>query len=174
MFHMKDQCVLEYLDELSQMGLGYLRVDLRHTNQDLLIQIFDLARNFSKHKANKLRELYPNKITRGYFSVNKTDAVFSKLKNQRLLKSDENYMGEVLEVLKDRYLVVGLKNDQIKLKVGQLLKMITPLGEEVHLPVLEIKNSSMKDVEELKCNGIALINYVSKSSSKAQIYLVDG
>jgi hypothetical protein len=50
-------------------------------------------------------------LMKGFYRANKTDILFTKLKNHRLQDRDETYVGEVIDVLKGEALVLDLKKE---------------------------------------------------------------
>ena len=97
MFHIKHQFLLEHLGELEFLDAA--RVDLRFDSDFGLIekvkQVFD-----SQMSGKEFKEIYPFDVIKGFYKVNKSDVLFKKLKNSRIQRKDENYIGEVLEIKK--------------------------------------------------------------------------
>src|SRR5690606_14113245 len=118
MFHIKEHYLLDFVSDLKEMGLDTLRVDLRFGKDfTLLKEIKDIV---SGHitDTKEFKEKYPSDVIRGFFHVNKSDVLFKKLKNSRIIRQDESYVGEVIEAMKGEFLGINLKNPKAKLKVG--------------------------------------------------------
>lgn len=167
MFHIKDLFLLDKLSEIESIGVDVVRVDLRSTDIKLLPKIIESQDDISRRD---LKLAYGKDVIRGYYSVNKSDVLFKKLKNSRLQRKDENYIGEVLEARKSEYMAIHLKG-LFDLKIGDQLKFVTPEGKEHFCKVHNLKDSGFKDQEIVSKNKLALINYMSGVWTKSQVYL---
>ena len=167
MFNTKDRCLLEQMDELAHMGLSYFRLDLRSastaSSEDLHIPIGNLLRNFSPEKAQDIKKRYPRKVIRGFYSANRSDALFPRLKNQHIRRQNthSHYLGDVVDVKKKGHLGLILKNARCDLKLGDILFFKTPEGREKMAPVLQLQDSSQQDLSRAQAGQLAFINHVS-------------
>ena len=164
MFHIKDFCLLDYAQELSTLGLSYFRVDLRSTS---LAEFLPMVKTPEEFKKN-----YPHDLMKGFYLVNKTDVLFPKLKNSRLVRKDEGYVGEILDVAKSEYAVIQLKG-KVKLKVGDKLKFIHPEGKEYIVPVMWMKSSDLSEITEAQENQLILMNTMNGLWVRGQAYLAE-
>ena len=166
MFHIKHQFLLEHLRELS--FVDYARVDLRFDSSfDLLPDIKAVLRD--EMGAKEFKQNYPFDVIKGFYKVNKSDVLFKKLKNNRIQRRDENYIGEVLEVKKGSHQVLKLKG-RAELKKGMDLLFITPEGKELQAPVVELKNIQMTPLEKALPDSLAVMNYMRGVWVKSQVY----
>ena len=169
MFHIKDLFLLDKFSELKQTGIDIFRVDFRHKNDvsffPFLNDQTELENNFPKFKQS-----YGKDTTRGYFNINKSDVLFKKLKNHRIQRKDENYIGEVVEILKGEYLAIDIKGSS-RLELNQDLKFITPEGKEMSCKVFFLKDSEFNDCDIREKGELALINYFGGIWPKSQVYL---
>ncbi len=167
MFHIKDLFLLDKIEELKSLRLDYLRIDMRHLD-------FDMYRNHFNYPIgddfSQLKDEYPIDKTRGYFHINKSDVLFKKLKNYRIQRKDESYLGEVVEIVKSDYMAILLKSD-LNLKLGQKLRFITPEGKEQSCLVHSLKNSSYIDKDTVESGHLALMNYFGGIWPRSQVYL---
>ncbi len=171
MFNTKDQFLLDHCDELEDMGLGVARVDLRHiADKNFLIKAVNALKSPLHNSIHPLKDDYPNPIIRGFFHVNKSDVLFKKLKNQRTQRSDDNYIGDVLDVKKKKHLGIMIKSKDLSLKLGEKLTLKTPDGKIKELVVSELKNSSGETIDCASINSIAFINHISGVSVKTRVY----
>lgn len=170
MFHIKDLCLLDQLETLENLGLGFARFDLRFQDSlDLVESIFDLKDK--KIDFSTFKSLYPADVIKGYFNINKSDVLFKKLKNYRIQRKDHSYVGEVLEAAKGKYLAVELRSNK-SIKSDDMLKIITPEGVELSLKVHELYNVKMEPQSEVNNKGeLVFINYMRGVWSKSQVYL---
>ena len=169
MFHIKDLFLLDKIEDLKQLDLDFLRIDIRHLDFDRYRKYFSnpIADDF-----NELKSEYEVDKTRGYFHINKSDVLFKKLKNYRIQRKDESYIGEVVEIVKSDYMAIQLKSN-LDLNLGQKLKFITPEGKEQSCFVHTLKNSSYADQEVVHKGHLALINYFGGIWPKSQVYLAE-
>lgn len=171
MFHIKEFCLLDYAQELSSLGLGYFRLDLRSTDlATYLPQSISIIQNFSAESFDQFKQDYPQDLMKGFYLVNKTDILFPKLKNSRLVRKDEGYVGEILDVAKGEYAVIQLKG-KVKLKVGDKLKFIHPEGKEYIVPVMWLKSSDLTEINEAHENQLVLMNTMNGLWVRGQAYL---
>jgi len=108
--------------------------------------------------------------TRGYLDVNKSQVLFPKLKNSRLLKSHDNFLGEVIESKKDYFTVIKIAN-QKSIKLGQQVELINPEGKKVSFNINVLKNSSYESQESISSGSLAFIHYISKAWPRSVIFL---
>lgn len=171
MFHIKDFCLLEHLEELADYGLSYFRVDLRFGKPiDLLQKIEELKQNFSLAESRVLKSEYPTDTMKGFYSVNKSDVLFKKLKNSRIQRKDESYIGEVIEAKKDKYTAILLKGSQAKIQIGDSLKVINPEGREVEVIVNDLSDTDRNKVESVTSGNLALIKFHGRAWVRSQVY----
>lgn len=167
MFHIKHQYLLEHLNELEFVDV--LRVDLRFgADFEQLYKIKEIASG--KLDGKEFKKDYPFDSIKGFYKVNRSDAIFKKLKNNRIQRKDENYIGEVLEIKKGSHQVIRLKG-RAPLVKGSRLKFITPEGKVLSAPVIELKNTSLVDIDQAQPESLALMNYLGGVWVKSQVYL---
>ncbi|WP_419168519.1 peptidase U32 family protein [Halobacteriovorax sp.] len=177
MFNTKDQYLLEYLDEIEECGVDDIRIDVRHLDQEskaVVDKTISLCENFNKEEAKEFKNQYPNSTTRGFFHVNKSDVLFKKLKNKRVQREDQGFIGEVVDVVKKSHiaiLVKGMRNEDIALKVGDELRLSTPDGKEKFTKIHKLTQTNGKEVQDVKTGELILIPHVSGISVKTMAYL---
>lgn len=177
MFNTKDQYLLEYLDEIEECGIDDIRIDIRHLEGDsksFLAKTISLLKQFNKDAAKELKVSYPNSTTRGFFHVNKSDILFKKLKNKRVQREDQGFIGEVVDVVKKSHiaiLVKGMRNKEVALKVGDELRLATPDGKEKFTKIHKLTQTNGKEVQDVKTGELILIPHVSGISVKTMAYL---
>ncbi len=168
MFNIRDQFLMEHLDELEQMSLTHLRVDLRDCDFRLIEKLVEMNASFSLPKAQEFKELYGRAVMKGYYRVNKSDVLFPKLKNHRLQGRGESYIGEVIDVDKKNFLAISVKNNALKL--GQIIKITNTEGKVKEVEITKLQNSCLENINEAKQN-IALINFVSGIQPRSQLFV---
>ena len=168
MFHIKDLFLLDKKNELTSIGMDYLRIDLRFEEDNSLL---GTIKNFfvDDDKPEQIKAKYGPNIIRGYFQVNKSDVIFKKLKNYRIQRKDDLYIGEIVEICKSDYMAIELRTEK-RLEVDQLVTLITPEGKKVETKIFFIKNSSYDEANNLGKGDLALINYVGGIWPKSQVY----
>ncbi|MBL7665657.1 MAG: U32 family peptidase [Bacteriovoracaceae bacterium] len=168
MFHIKDQSLMEYLEDLSQINLAYGRVDLRQRNFRLLENVARLNAG-DKNEITTIKNEYGTELTKGYFHVNKTDVLFPKLKNQRLLPRDDSFLGEVLDVSNKNYFAILMKKNAA-LTVGQKIKILSPQGKEIFLTVERVRNSLFEVQQSIESGYLALLDFHSGVLPKSLVF----
>lgn len=171
MFHIKEFCLLDYAQDLKSLGLSYFRLDLRTSDLGTFLpKVKDLAANFTAEKFESFKTAYPQDLMKGFYLVNKTDILFPKLKNSRLVRKDEGYVGEILDVVKSEYVVLQIKG-KVPLKLGDKLKFVHPEGKEYIVPVVWMKNTALTDLEVTTLDQVVLMNTMNGLWVKGQAYL---
>ena len=122
MLNPKKQSLLQVMDEVIEGVALVFRVDQRLLPFDLCEFTFD-----SENLAQKAPR---EKFIRGYFNVNKTDKIFVKLKNHRLQRRDENFVGTVVDVKKDQFIAIKVENKKANLAIDKLIEFTTPEEKE--------------------------------------------
>lgn len=167
MYHIKDFCLLAESSELQEMGLSFFRFDPR------ISEAYHLQKLVKEHIQGKdhlvqIKEEYKKDLMRGYYRVNKTNILFPKLKNNRIKRSDLSFCGAVLEIAKEHYIAIEVKEN--KIKIGNDLKFITPEGKEVLLTVKSLRNTQLMDQQEIPKGQIALVSYRKGVWPKSSVY----
>lgn len=174
MFNSKDHCLLECLDEVKNVGVTWARVDNRFVkNESIKKKVNDCIKEYSKDKAQKIKEQYPVGLIRGFFSVNKSDVLFKKLKNYRNIRKDHNYLGDVLDVTKGHFIGIQSKAKLNFFKNGRLeLLFSTPEGKSKQVFVKEVFNSKKDKIESISPGDIFFIKHISGVSIRTRVYTI--
>jgi len=168
MFHIKRLYLLENIQELNEMGMDTLRVDFRFDSAfDQLESVLSVIDGEKDGK--EYRKEYGHDVIRGFFNVNKSDVLFKKLKNSRIQRKDDQYSGEVIEIVKGEYSAVFIKGNQ-EIELDGEIKFITPVGKELICKVHTLKNVNMDDVKIVGKGKVALVNYMGGVVPKSQVY----
>ncbi len=175
MYHIKDLFLLDKLKELKELGLNYLRVDLRFEEDlSLLPKIAGLLSSTEVDpNTDSIKADYKNDLIRGYYQINKSDVLFKKLKNYRIQRKDSSYIGEVIEILKGEYLAINIKGQASLMTKDCSLKFITPEGKELFCKVHKLQDAALNDSESSDGHELMLMNYMSGVWPKSQVYLVN-
>lgn len=173
MFLPSDHCLLDHMSELKELGINYLRIDNRFMEEDFFKSALNQLENPSEENFNELKALSKSRLIRGFFNTNKSDVLFKKLKNHRIQRKDENYLGQVLDVNKKNYLAIKLKNPKKKLLVGEQLSLLTPDGKTKQLKVNWLKDSSGKELESATGDDLIFVNHVGGVSVRAAVYFAN-
>jgi U32 family peptidase len=160
MFHVKDQCLLEHLDELSLFGIAHVRVDFRRTKSfSLLPEVSVLVDNFNLESAKKIKSNYSSDVIKGYYNVNKSDVLFPKLKNHRIQRQDADYIGHLVEVKKDHYVVLDIKKKDFHLAINDKIKMISPEGKIKEIVITTLRDINFNEVVSVSFGELAVLNH---------------
>jgi putative protease len=125
MFHIKRLFLLEHLAEMKDFGVNTVRIDMRFDDEFEIKKITELCSNADK--AKEFKSSYPYDVIKGYFNINKTDVLFKKLKNTRIQRKDDSYIGEVIEIVKSEYMAIFIKKNSIS--IDDEVSFITPEGK---------------------------------------------
>ncbi|MFT6603513.1 MAG: putative protease [Bacteriovoracaceae bacterium] len=139
-------------------------------DESLYKEVYQFLNSPVKSDFEKIKEASPQRLIRGFFNTNKSDVLFKKLKNHRIQRIDENYLGQILEVNKKNYLALKLKNPIKELKCGARLKLLTPDGKEKKLEVQRLQDCQGKDLFNASGEDLVFINHVGGVSVKAAVY----
>lgn len=170
MFNVKDYCLLDVLDELQLFGLSWSRMEVSSDTSKLIGPVLNLGGRFDEQEVRKIKDQYPHELIRGFYSVNKTDVLFKKLKNQNTQRSDDLFIGHVLETVKGKHTAIDIKNSKHTIFVGDHLNFLTTDGLKVISPITWIKTLDMKEIDQFQGQGVVLVNPIKKTSTKAAVY----
>lgn len=173
MFNVKDLYLLDHLDELSEMGIVHTRIDLRFDDsfEKYAESILNLFEGIVPESDLPIRSAHMRPLIKGFYNINKTDVLFTKLKNKRTQRQDQNYIGEIVDVERDIALALMIKTEGLRKDGELLLKMITPEGKEKTVQLPWMKSSLGESLESALKNDLVLIPFVSGVSVKTQVYL---
>jgi putative protease len=172
MFNVKDLFLLDHMEEIRALNVGAVRVDLRFDES------FKHLPQVSKIFKGETSDLFSIKssnvrpVIKGFYNINKTDVLFSKLKNKRIARNDESYLGEIVDVERDHSMALLIKSKQLSLKAGMELKILTPEGKEKVITAQELLSTSGTKLTEVKMNEVVLLHYVRGVVGKSQVYLI--
>lgn len=172
MFSTKDFCIVENYNELKQIGISHTRVDLSHLKDwSILSKIKSLCNHFETDLAKEVKSSYPNVSIRGYFLANKSDVLFDKLKNTYNTRMDKNYIGDVLEVSKDKHIALLIKSTKLNLKKGDRILYRTPDKKFKEYVIQDMKNSKLNNINEATKDEIVILPHTSSVSSNTRVYI---
>ncbi len=161
MYHLKDLLIY---NELKEIEIDK-RIDLSVKNNDQMKNFFTYIQSTNSEFVKNLSK----KTTRGYFSVNKTDVLFPKLKNSRISRVDDSYIGRVLENKKGKFLAVKVEGTSIQL--GQELKFINPEGKIINHTIQQMFDLSFENIDQAVKDDIFLLDSIKKITPQTKVYL---
>lgn len=171
MFHLKDHCLLEDLSQLCSHGIHNFRIDDRFYDIDRKKLWSLLGHLDSKQKVlSSIKDIWPSALIQGFYRANKSDVLFKKLKNHRLQKRDQTYLGEVLEVVKGHHMAVSIKNRQRPLKLEDRLFILTPDGKRKELEVKKMWKVSGQKIERASADEIVLLAPLDSVSIRSMVF----
>ena len=175
MFHVKNLYLLDKIEEVIDTGLSFGRLDLRDIQSEITKGEFfrffkeELLKSKKNEDFSQLKLLYPKDVIRGYFQMNKSDVLFKKLKNYRIQRKDDDYMGEVIETSKPNYMAIELKGKK-ELRLGDEISILNPEGKKYNCQVHFLKDISNNDIEFASPGDLVMINYMGGVWPKSQVY----
>ncbi len=173
MFNVKDLYLLDHLDELSAMGISHARVDLRFDDccKKYLKSICDLFTGKISDAEMGIKKNPVRPLIKGFYNINKTDVLFTKLKNKRTQRQDLNYVGEIVDVERDAQLALLVKTENLSDITKYDLKLITPEGKEKIVAINWMKSSLGESRMSAQKNDLVLLAYCNGVTVKTQVYL---
>jgi putative protease len=175
MFNVKDLYLLDHLEELKSLNLAAVRFDLRF--DESFNHLEKIADVFSGAKAHaeviELKNNHVRPMIKGFYNINKTDVLFTKLKNKRIQRQDDNYIGEIVDVERDQQMALAVKSKNLSLKLGDEVQLVTPEGKTKVLSIKSLLSTSKVGVEEASMNDIVLLPFISGVVAKTQVYVLN-
>ena len=173
MFNVKDLYLLDHLEELSEMGINHVRVDWRFDDSFLNYQhrLIQVLNNFLSESELMIKAQHLRPFIKGFYNINKTDVLFTKLKNKRTQRHDEFYLGEIVDVERGLHLALLIKGPQFNLDLHLEIKMITPEGKVKIISTSWMKSGAGKNLQHALKNDLILIPYTNGVTVKTQVYL---
>ena len=173
MFNVKDLYLLDHLNEIQAMGIQNARVDLRFDESftQYAEKVLALFSGDVLESALTIKKNHTRPLIKGFYNINKTDVLFTKLKNKRIQRLDDFYIGEVVDVERDIQLALLVKTKIFEGNSLQEIKFITPEGKEKIVKLNWMKSSTGENVEKTLQNDLVLIPYTNGVTVKTQVYL---
>ncbi|MGB0452547.1 MAG: U32 family peptidase [Bacteriovoracaceae bacterium] len=177
MYAPQDHCILEFLDELEELGVDSLKLDTRHLKSDsgyqsLMETICSFVKSPKKEDFLNFKASYPKKLTRGFFKVNKSDVLFKKLKNRKELdRKSFNHIGNILEVKRGEYMVFQSSSKERPLKRDDKLFFLSPDGRQKELTLSRLKSIEQKEVESTQFERLYLLPHLNSLSVGTKVYV---
>lgn len=177
MFNTKDHSLISEIPTLEDMGIEHFRFDteILNSNENLtpyttFFENVDLS-HLTEDMIQLLKDRSVRPLIKGFFQINKSDVLFTKLKNRKIERKDQSYVGEIIDVERDEKLCLWIKAASIK-SVDKVFKIITPEGKEKLLTLnsSNTKNLSGEFVSTLIPGEYYLIPYQSGITVKSKVY----
>ncbi len=175
MFNVKDLYLLDHLEELKALNIGAVRFDLRFDDSfGHLENCLDLFAGKIEHAdVAEIKAEHPRPMIKGFYNINKTDVLFTKLKNKRIQRQDDNYIGEIVDVERDQQMALLVKSKHLKLSTGDELQLVTPEGKTKTLGLKTFSDTSGEGKTTAGTNEVVLLPFISGVVAKTQVYLIN-
>lgn len=176
MFNVKDLYLLEHLEELKALKIGAVRFDLRFDDSFKHLESFlDLFIGKITHESvASIKSNHVRPMIKGFYNINKTDVLFTKLKNKRIQRQDDNYIGEIVDVERDQQMALVIKSKHLSLGLGDEIQFITPEGKTKTMGLKSMFDTSKTQKEKASTNEVVLLPFISGVVAKTQVYLTRG
>lgn len=177
MFNTKDHSLISEIPELEIMGVTHFRFDLEILNPTENLKPYstffhdvDLFK-LSEEMIQKLKDRSVRPLIKGFFQTNKSDVLFTKLKNRKIERKDDSYVGEIIDVERDEKLCLWVKSLSEK-TLNKTFKIITPEGKEKTLTLNSDNTKRISGIEafSLLPGEYYLIPYHSGITVKSKVY----
>lgn len=174
MFNVKDLYLLEHLEELRSLNIAAARFDLRFDGSFKHLENFvELYKNrLQASQLSQVKSEHVRPMIKGFYNINKTDVLFAKLKNARIQRQDNNYIGEILDVERDQQMALVVKSRHLKVALGQEIKLVTPEGKTKTVGIKTMVDTKHSPKESAETNEIVLLPFLNGVVAKTQVYLV--
>lgn len=174
MFNVKDLYLLEHLEELRSLNLAAVRFDLRFDDSfKHLDKMMGLFQGLIAHESvPEIRANHPRPMIKGFYNINKTDVLFTKLKNKRIQRLDDNYIGEIVDVERDQQIALVVKSKTLGISIGDEIQLVTPEGKTKTMGLKSLLDTSKVSKTSASTNEIVLLPYMSGVVAKTQVYLL--
>ncbi|MFK8137211.1 MAG: U32 family peptidase, partial [Bdellovibrionales bacterium] len=158
--------LLDYQAELSISGISQFRIDLRDEPS-----CWHSASELQKLLKGDIsfKELSQRDFTRGYFKKNKSDVLFHKLKNVDNLTKETNYLGDIVESVKESHMTLEIK--KTKIKKGLEIDIITPDKKSKTFKMELLKSIDGRILNEAGPGDYLVLPFLSGMSSNSRVYL---
>lgn len=165
-------CLLDMLENLKSIGVNYFRIDLRGLPVETRNKIeLNYLKDLGEEDYQEFKVLYPHRILKGLFVVNKSKVLFKKLKN-KTLENIQDHVATVVEVVKGSHLVFKQETDKI-LKVGDEIQLLSPDKREKIVKISQLKSISGVEVDQTRQGEHFIIKSIPAISVKSKIRKVN-
>ncbi len=172
-FYGRDFSLVDFTKQLDTMGVRDFQVDLRHLDKQvqccILSEMSESLLDISSFDSEKFRGLYPFPSFRGFFIRNKSDSVFSKLKNAKRSRQYGVVLAEVVDVLKGRYMGAMVRHFD-GLKIGQQVMVRTPEGKEKILTLHQLFDAAYHPIEMAPKDHLVYLPHLGGVSVKTLLF----
>lgn len=162
MFLDKDQFILDQLDTLRSAGLHTVRLDLRHLCQEdeVAVDIDSICHQILVDPAS-LRTTWSRETRAPFFKVNRTTALFPRLKSKLSEYRNDVCLAEVLAGEKGKYVVFyTLRPFEISL----IKSMMLPTGEKIELPQgVGFRNLNGEQLDAFEPEQLIVTDWIKKA-----------
>ena len=174
MYHVKDFCIIDNIEDLIGIGINHFRCDIEGKDYQILSLIDQYIIDPMTYDLNLklIIDLYSEDVHKGFFKANKTDVLFPKLKNNRLMRNDQKFVGEVLEIIKNKAVLIEIKSSVNLLKLNQMIEIITPEGKRFESLVNNMRNSLGEEIKETHQDQLVWIDMPYKIVAKSIVNLL--
>jgi putative protease len=164
MFLDKDQFILDQLDTLKTAGLHTIRLDLRHFNQPekTRVDIEKVCQQTLTHPAT-LRKQWPRPTRAPFFKINRTTAIFSRMKSKSKLSAyrNQNALAEILTGESGNYVVFYSWRS---FDIAQVQSLILPTGQEISIPeTIVFRNIDGEKIQACDPEQILVTPWIKKA-----------
>jgi U32 family peptidase len=165
MFNTKELFILDEEKQIEDLDELHFRVDYPIEELDL-IQL----ELFKERKWKNFQESRKATQTKGFFRSNKTDVLFKKLKNHRLQDRGSHYIGDVVDVKKKKHIAILVKGQNLTLKAGDEIKLLSPEGREKVVPLNYLKDADQNVMDCASTGQIFFIPHVGGISVRTMVF----
>jgi len=163
MFHSRDLFLLDQFESMSQAGISWAKIEPRSAEQCQWLASCITTQDFREIKTK-----WPNKVTRGFFSANRTDRPLKRLVNQSLAPFREQALGQVIEAKKGAHLLIELYET---IDLPAQLTLINPEGREVSFILSDLSNLQGQQIKGSTSPGFFLAPWIKGGLARSLLLM---
>jgi len=151
------------------------RLDFRHMKEEVLEKFwpyfFHLLQNPEEDPKQKMKEILGD-FTHGYWTKNKTDILFSKLKNKNLPEKNDLFIGEIICTYKKECLIF-FKIGPREIKKGQKIRFYSPEGKIKEILCPSFWDMTETPLESTSREGLYFFPWIGGMSVGTRIFQIE-
>ena len=165
MFHSRDLFLLDQIDLIAKAGVTWVKLAPSSVEQCEM-----LSACHSKEDFQQLKTKWPVKVTRGFFSANRTDRPLKRLLNRHLAPYREQAIGQVVEGKKGSHILIELTH-QLQLPVK--LKLLNPEGRDYEFVLEQLHSLEQVPVGPEVGPGLYLSSWTKGALARSLLLSID-
>jgi putative protease len=165
-------CLLDLVGNLEDIGVDSVRLDIRDLEDDVQINVLsNYLKSLNDQQMKEFKQVYPKRVLKGLFVVNKSKVLFKKLKNKRL-EDVQNHHAMVVEVVKNSHMLIKQIGEQV-IKVNDQILIQSPDGREKTVQLKWLKALDGNNCDQTIAGKHFIVSVVPAISIKSKITVLN-